>query len=61
MRITRQMLRAAKPENVRRLARFLKLRNTDDMSHRQLCSLVNWLLRRGEKKSRGTTFGGWTW
>ena len=38
MRIGRSTLRAAKPENLLRLARSLHL-NTDGMSHRQVAAL----------------------
>lgn len=55
MRITRQMLKAARPEAVKRLARALGLRHTDDMSHRQVCALIHWLLTRREKRARGDT------
>lgn len=53
MRITKQMLLAAKPEAVKRLAHSLRLRGTDDMSHRHVCSLINWLFTRREKRARG--------
>jgi len=43
--IRRRTLYKAKPENVVRLARFLKL-NVDGMSHRQTCRLVAWRLSR---------------
>jgi len=42
----------AKPENVKRLANFLKLR-TDGMSHRQTVKLIRWLLTRRDKRSLG--------
>jgi hypothetical protein len=46
-------LRQAKPDDLRRLARWLKLRNIDDMSQRQLVKLVYWLLTRKDKRERG--------
>lgn len=39
-------LKKAKPENVIRLAKFLKL-NIDGMSMRQIIKLVYWRIRRG--------------
>jgi hypothetical protein len=45
MKIMRRHLKKAKPENILRLARFLKLR-VDDMSHRQIVSLVYWRITR---------------
>jgi hypothetical protein len=44
-------LMKAKPENLKRLANFLKLK-TDGMSHRQIVKLVRWLLTRREKRIR---------
>lgn len=44
-RLTKQDLRRARPENVRRLARALHLR-VDDMSDRQVVKLVWWRLRK---------------
>lgn len=46
-------LRRAQPDDLRRLARWLKLHNIDDMSHRQLVKLVYWLLTRKDKRERG--------
>ena len=48
-------------ENVRRLAKWLGLRhNIDDMSKRQLASLIFWLITRRDKKLRGLVVGnGW--
>ena len=54
--IAKRHLLHASPENVKRLARWLGLRNTDNMSHRQVCSLVWWLMTRREKRSRGLTW-----
>ena len=48
-------LRKAKPEDVVRLAKYLKLR-IDGMSHRQIISLVCWLLSRREKFMRNLTW-----
>lgn len=45
MKIMRRHLRKAKPENLLRLARSLKLR-VEGMSHRQIVSLVYWRITR---------------
>lgn len=58
MEIHRRHLKKARPEDVRRLARWLKLRNIDEMSDRQLISLLHWLFTRREKKQRGLA---WNW
>ena len=47
-------LRKSKPENLLRLAKFLKL-HTDGMSHRQIASLIHWLLTRQDKRRRNLT------
>jgi hypothetical protein len=54
-RITKSQLRKARPENVVRLARWLKIRNIDTMSHRQLIRILDWLFKRREKRERGMT------
>ncbi len=46
-------LKRAKPDDLKRLARWLRLRDIDEMSHRQLAKLVHWLLTRREKRERG--------
>jgi len=51
--LTKSQLRRAKPEALVRFARWLKLRNIDEMSHRQLASLVHWLITRRDKRERG--------
>jgi hypothetical protein len=43
--ITKSDLRKAKPENVRRLAKWLDL-HIDGMSDRQVIKLVHWYLTR---------------
>jgi hypothetical protein len=42
-------LRKSKPENVIRLANWLRL-HIDGMSHRQIIKLVHWRLSREEKR-----------
>ena len=39
--------------NVRRLARWLRVRHIDDMSDRQLIRFLDWLFKRREKRERG--------
>jgi len=51
-RLTKAELRSAKPENVRRLAKFLRLRGVDEMSDKQVIRLILWLLKRCEKRER---------
>lgn len=51
--MSKKNLKKALPENVRRLAIYLKLKNTETMSIRQLISLINWLFTRRAKKERG--------
>jgi hypothetical protein len=51
----RSTLKAAKPEDVVRLAKWLKLR-IDGMKHKQIVSLVYWLLSREEKRKRNLTW-----
>lgn len=55
MRITKRNLKKAAPENVRRLARWLRIRRIDEMSHGQLIRLLDWLFKRPEKRLRGLT------
>jgi hypothetical protein len=58
IRLEKRHLKRAKPENLRRLARWLGLRHDiDTMSHRQLAKLVHWLLTRREKRYSGLTVG----
>jgi hypothetical protein len=57
-RITRADLKNAQPEAVRRLARWLKMREIDAMSHHQLCRLLAWLFSRGDKRRRNL-IGHW--
>jgi len=51
--MSKKSLRQAKPEDVRRLARWLKIKDIDKMSHRQLIRMLDWLFKRAEKKRRG--------
>jgi hypothetical protein len=44
--LSKSNLRKARKEDVVRLARWLKLRNIDTMSHRQLINLLDWLFKR---------------
>jgi hypothetical protein len=53
VQIKRKQLRKARPENVRRLARWLRVRNLDEMSDRQVISFLHWLFTRREKRERG--------
>ena len=50
----RSTLKKAKPEDVIRLAKWLKLR-IDGMSHRQVIKLIYWLITREDKRKRGLT------
>jgi hypothetical protein len=43
--LSKHSLREARPENLSRLARFLRLR-IDDMSHNQIVKLVYWRITR---------------
>lgn len=52
MNITIQSLKKAKPDNIIRFAKWLKLR-IDDMSIRQMIKLINWRLGRRHKRERG--------
>jgi hypothetical protein len=45
-------LKKAKPENVIRLAKWLRL-DIDGMSLRQIIKLIHWLTTREEKRKRG--------
>ena len=56
-RISRKNLKDAGYPAVRRFARFLKLRNTEEMSDKQVLCLVWWRISRTEKKLRGMTLG----
>ena len=54
IRLDKRHLKRAKPENLRRFARWLGLKhNIDTMSQRQLANLVFWLLGRRDKRERG--------
>jgi len=53
--ITKKNLRKSRPENIRRLADFLKIRDTDQMSDRQLIKFLAWYFSRADKRSRGLT------
>ena len=55
MKINRHTLRRCKPEDVRRLARSLRLRGIDGMSTRQIIGLLHWLFSRREKRARFDT------
>lgn len=45
-------LKKAKPENVVRLAKWLKL-DIDGMSHRHIVKLVKWRITRHKKREMG--------
>jgi len=47
-------LKKAKPENVIRLAKWLRL-HIDGMSLRQVIKLICWLTTREDKRKRGLT------
>jgi hypothetical protein len=57
-RVTKRDLRRARKEDVLRLARWLKIRDIDKMSHNQLIRLLDWLFKRPLQRSRGMA---WTW
>jgi len=52
VRISKATLKAARPENLRRLAKWIGLHVPDDMSHNQLAKLVYWRITRREKQYR---------
>lgn len=56
MQLRRRQLMKARPEDVRRLARWLSVRHIDTMSHKQLCRFLHWLFTRREKRARGLTW-----
>lgn len=56
MEIRKRHLTRARPEDVRRLARWLKVRDIDTMSDRQLCRFLHWLFTRREKRERNLTW-----
>jgi len=58
MDLTVAKLRKAKPENLVRLAKFLKL-NTKGMSHAHLARLVRWRITREDMKKSSCLFRGW--
>jgi len=53
--VARRHLKKARPENVRRLAKWLKVGRLDEMSDRQLVKFLDWLFKRPEKRARGLT------
>ena len=54
IRLEKRHLKRAKHSDLKRLARWLGLKhNIDEMSQRQLASLVFWLLGRRAKRERG--------
>jgi len=53
IRLERRHLKRTKHENLKRFARWLKLRDIDTMSQRQLANLVFWRITRQEKRERG--------
>lgn len=50
--VTKSQLREARPDDVKRLARFLKIKNIDTMSHGQLIRLLAWLFKRPLMRER---------
>lgn len=56
---SKETLRQVKPENLRRLARMLKVRDLDQMSDRQVVRFMRWLLTRAEKRRRGLATQDW--
>lgn len=60
VRIGKDKMREAEKNNpgcTRRLAKWLKMRNTDQMSDRQVICLLDWYFKRRDKKMRGLTWG----
>lgn len=53
--MSRKTLRAATPENLIRLGKWLKLDTDAVVSHKQLAKLVYWRITRDEKRRRGLT------
>lgn len=49
----------ARPGCTRRLAKFLKMKNVDEMSDKQVIRLLDWFFKRREKKMRGMI--AWAW
>ena len=56
MRISRSTLGKAKPENLLRLAKALRL-HTNGMSHRQISKLVYWRITRYNNRAMGRFYG----
>lgn len=54
-----KLRQAQQPDAVRRLAKWLKMRNIDAMSDRQVIRLLDWYFKRREKKFRGLTLNDW--
>lgn len=48
-------LRKAKPADLIRLGKWLKLDTDAVISHNQLANLIHWLITRHDKRSRGLT------
>ena len=57
MLLSRHILRKAKPENLIRLAKWLKL-HIDGISHRQIVNLVYWRITRQSKRDKGMLLNG---
>jgi len=55
--MSKNTLYHAKPEDVVRLAKWLKL-SIDGMDHRQICKLVYWRVTRGISYLSGTGYYG---
>lgn len=60
-RISKRSLKKARPEDVRRFAKWLGLHDIDGMSDRQVVKLLDWYLKRREKRARGMVSSAWTW
>ena len=52
-RITKKNMRKTRMQDVRRLARWIGLRDIDKMSDRHLIRLLDWYFKRPEKRNMG--------
>lgn len=55
--IDKQDLKNAKPEDVRRLAKFMNVKGIDEMSDRQLIKFLTWYFKRPRMRLRNMMSG----
>ena len=53
MTIQKKHMRKTDIKNVRRMAKYLRMRGIDEMSDGQVIRLMDWFFKRPEKKARG--------